>query len=302
VSPQSWFPGLLAGIGLLAAAASGRGQESPLPVITAPDSVGPAGPAAVPVPTPSWYAGAEVAVLFTAATHYNEHFFAVRGTPAEFLSPRLYLGYDLDGSGSVRFTYRNLTQVDYPDGPIPGWASGQSFTTNWIDLDYVSPEYAPTDWWRVRWEAGGRLVYRHQDWWFQNSYARTGAAENFVAGGPHIGLASVWMLGQSGWVAFGRADSALSFGDRTVTQDYQPLRPDPWGLGMSRSDRASFGASQFDLGLQFGLGRRWQWRGRDIGLAAGIQADVMSFANLHGEFAAVGLVNVGPFVRWEINF
>src|SRR5690242_8733160 len=145
VSPQSWFPGLLAGIGLLAAAASGRGQESPLPVITAPDSVGPAGPAAAPVPTPSWYAGAEVAVLFTAATHYNEHFFAVRGTPAEFLSPRLYLGYDLDGSGSVRFTYRNLTQVDYPDGPIPGWASGQSFTTNWIDLDYVSPEYAPTD-------------------------------------------------------------------------------------------------------------------------------------------------------------
>jgi hypothetical protein len=145
-------------------------------------------------------------------------------------------------------------------------------------------------------------VYRDQAGWGQNPFARTDWADNLVAGGPHIGLTSSWALGQSGWVVFGRADGAVSFGDRTVRQDFQPSQPDPWGQLVPRSDRSSFGASQFDLSLQLGFGRRWQWRDWDVGLTAGIQADALSVANLRGAFVAAGLVNVGPFLRWEINF
>jgi hypothetical protein len=71
---------------------------------------------------------------------------------------------------------------------------------------------------------------------------------------------------------------------------------------VSRSERSSFSACQFDLGLQLGLVRRWQWRGRDVGFGAGVQADILSIADLGGPVNAFGLVNVGPFVRWEFRF
>jgi hypothetical protein len=311
------LPGLVAGIGLLSAGATSvRGQGSNPPMLGQPPTTPPTAPVDPGVPdgpgrfevvgpVSPWYADAEFAVLFTGAVHFNEHFAAVTGDSPVFLSPRVYLGRDLEIGGSIRFTYRNLTQVVFPGyGNVgePDFSSGQSFSTNWFDLDYVSREYAPLDGWRLRWEIGGRLVYRHQGSWYQTSYTREDYSDNFFAGGPHFGLTSQWDLGRSGWYVYGRADTAITFGGGTTVDNYQPRQTDPWGYDVPRTDRMSYDACQFDLGLQLAVGRRWQWRGRDVGLAAGVQMDVISLANMRGEFAAFGFVNVGPFVRWEMRF
>src|SRR4051812_7354677 len=111
MSPRPWFVGLLAGIGLLLAAPAGRGQDF-LPPLE-PEVVGPT-VIETARPMPGWYANVELAVLYTAATHYNERVFAVHGDPPEYVSPRLYLGRELEGGGAIRFTYRNLTQTAFP--------------------------------------------------------------------------------------------------------------------------------------------------------------------------------------------
>src|SRR5262249_53105299 len=161
------------------------------------------------------------------------------------------------------------------------WSSGQSFTTNWFDLDYVSREYAPADWWRLQWEAGGRIVYRHQCWWAESPYSREDTSDNFLAGGPDVGLTSQVLLGNSRGVISGRAATAVTFGGGQSTYDYRPRQPDMyWGWDVPRSERASFSACQFDLGLQLALLKRWQWRRYDLGLGAGVQADVLTLANL----------------------
>ena len=84
---------------------------------------------------------------------------------------------------------------------------------------------------------------------------------------------------------------------------YRPRQPDPWGSVVPWSHRVSVSECQFDLGLQLALVRRWEWRGRAVGFGAGVQADVLTVGSLgNGPFPAVGLVNVGPFVRCELGF
>ena len=310
MSPSYLSVWLLAGFCLvLTTPASVRAQDFYPPDRQPPERPvgfgGGAGSTPVEPARPAWYADAELAVLFTGAVHFNEHVAAVTGDHPVFLSPRVYLGRELENGGAVRFTYRNLTQVVFPGSAgraDSDWSSGESFTTNWLDLDYVSREYAPRDWWRVRWELGGRFVFRHEGWWGQDSYQRTESTQNFFAGGPHFGLTSNFLLGQSGWAIYSRADTAVTFGGGQSRYDSRPQQSDPWGMNVPRSERSSFGACQFDLGLQLGLMRRWQWRGRDIGLGAGVQADVLTLANLGGQVDAFGLVNVGPFARWEMRF
>jgi hypothetical protein len=241
-----------------------------------------------------------MAVLFNVAYHFNERFGSVRDNNAIYLSPRVYLGRRLESGASVRFTYRNLTEVGYLGAGFdsPGWSSSSTFTTNWFDLDFVSREYAPLSWWRLQCEIGGRFVFRHQSWTDQSSFSRYESRQNFFGGGPHVGLTSHWLLGQSGWAVYGRADTAVSFGGGEATFRYQPTG----GTSMPSSDHASFSECQFDLGLQLALVRRWDWRGRALGFGAGFQADVLSRGSLEGEFNSYGLVNIGPFLRFELGY
>lgn len=314
--PRSWCVRLLGGFCLLVAGApSAWGQEffppglerqPPVPFPLAPGVTDPLGaiPLETPRPMPRWYADAELAVLFTGAVHFNDRFATVERDRPVFISPRLYLGYRMENGGSVRVTYRNLTQVGFGDSgsPPPGWSLDQWFSTNWFDLDYVSREFAPRDWWRLQLEAGGRFVYRNQGWRSESPYSREDGSDNFFAGGPHLGLTSQALLGDSGWVVYGRADTAVTFGGGYSAYNYQPQGLVYWRSNMSRSDRASFSACQFDLGLQLGLVKRWQWRRYDLGLGAGVQGDLLTLANLQGDVNAFGLVNVGPFVRLELRF
>lgn len=258
-------------------------------------------------PPSPWYADGELAVLFTGAVHFNDYVAAVEGDRIVYLSPRVFLGRRLENGGAIRFTYRNLTEVGTTGGapePRGDWSSEQTFTTNWFDLDYVTREFAPLDWWRVQGEVGGRFVFRYAGSRDGDSYGRYDFSQTYFAGGPHLGLTSRLLLGQSGWALYGRADTAVTFGGGSATSRYRPLYPDAAERGdFSRSERQSYSALQFDLGLQLGLVKRWEWRGRTVGLGAGVQADVLTLGDLGGDkFNAFGLVNVGPFVRWELRY
>lgn len=264
-----------------------------------PELFGPARP-----PT-RWYADAELAVLVTGAVHIDREVGAVEKNNPVFVSPRVYVGRRLESGAAVRLTYRNLTQVgrlgrvDEPDGD---YRSGESFTANWLDLDFVTREYALFDWWRVQAEAGGRFAHRRIGSWRRSPSDRTDSAENYFGGGPHLGLTSHLLLGRSGWAVYSRADVAITFGGTVTTYNRRPEQPDPYGWDVAESNRATAGAYQFDLGLQLGLARRGEWRGRAVGFVAGVQMDVLTAGPLGGEFSAAGLVNAGPFMRFELGF
>ncbi len=323
MSPQPRFQGLLAAVCLLAAVPSpcyGQGGfppglevQPPAPVPALPPTTPPPDLSGLGVPPPleasrpvsPWYVAGEVAVLFTGAVHFNGEFAAVKRDNPAYLSPRIYIGRRLDGGGAVRFTYRNLTQVGRlgaSEASSDDVSSDSTFTTNWFDLDYVSREYAPLSWWHVRWEAGGRFVFRYAGSSYQDSYARSDSSQNYFGGGPHFGLTSQLLLGQSGWAVYGRADTAVTFGGGVATSDYRPKQTNPWWGDSPRSDRASLSECQFDLGLQLGLVRRTEWRGRVVGFGAGVQADVLTVGNTRGKVDTFGLVNVGPFLRCEFGF
>jgi len=257
-------------------------------------------------PPTRWYVDGEMAVLFNVAYHYNEHFGSIPSNNDVFLSPRIFVGRRFGNGGSVRFTYRNLTEVGQlgaTSEPSGDRTSGNSFTTNWFDLDYVTREHAPFTWWRVQYEAGVRIVYRREAYWNQSPYYRSDSSQDYVGVGPHFGLTSNWLLGQSGWAVYGRADTAITFGGGDAIYSYIPRQSNPWGWVESpRSERSSTSECQFDLGLQLGLSRRGEWRGRAIGLIMGVQADVISRTNTVGSVNSFGVVNVGPFLRCELGF
>src|SRR4051812_5931843 len=50
-----------------------------------------------------WYADAEMAVLSTAALHFNEHVIGAGDSSPLFVSPRVFLGYRFESGSSIRF-------------------------------------------------------------------------------------------------------------------------------------------------------------------------------------------------------
>lgn len=258
-------------------------------------------------PQTRWYADGELAVLFNTHLHFDGDFGSVQDNNSVFLAPRVYVGRRFAHGGSVRFTYRNLTEVGTTGDEVTtygDWSSESTFTTNWFDLDYVSREFAPTSWWRFQLEGGGRMVYRYQCWGSEDTYSRYHSSQDFFGGGPHLGLTSNLLLGRSGWALYGRADTAILFGSGEVKSSYEPRRAYPGGWVQSPySYKSSFDEYQFDLGLQLGLARRWEWRGRALGVCGGFQMDVLTRGNLNGgEHHTFGFVNMGPFFRCEFGF
>jgi hypothetical protein len=329
-SPNRFLAFLIAAALLLGHPPAGPGQTAAPPPLPGGQPASPTPPPFAAVPPPSsgaagfepacpalfdparppspWYADAEMAVLFNAAVHFNGHVGAVEDDNSVFVSPRVFLGRRFEGGGSVRFTYRNLTEVGHlgsQGSPSGDWSSESHFTTNWFDLDYVSREYAPLDWWRFQWEAGGRLVYRSEGWSDESPYARYEFTHTYFGGGPHFGLTSNALLGDSGWALFGRAETAVTFGGGDSVSRYQPLLTfgGPFVVDVPSSHGTRTSELQFDLGLQLGLMKRWQLPRASVGLGFGVQADVLSMGNLGGPgFDTFGLVNVGPFLRCEIGF
>lgn len=316
-----WFVGLLPALGLLlghAVACMGQSASSPLaPVEPPPSGVAPttnnetatvegAPPLFGPIrPVSPWYLDAESALLVNVAMHFNTSVSSVGGDNAVYASSRLFLGYGFESGGSIRLTYRNLTEVGRLgwDGSGDGWSADTNFNANWIDLDFVTREYCLRPGWNVQVEAGARFATRRSGWEYQGQNLREDYTQTYYGGGPHLGLVSRCCLGCSGWTLFNRADTAVTFGSGKMKYNYTPLQADlaTFGLPTMRAD--SHGECQFDLNLQMGLMNRWELERCAVGVGFGVQAEVLSMGALdHDYFDMYGFVNVGAFLRCEVNF
>lgn len=258
-------------------------------------------------PLSPWYVDVETALLGNVAIQVNDELYRVESDHALYLSPRLFVGYRFESGHSVRLTVRDLVEVGNlrrSSSLGGGGPSGSTFSVNWFDLDWVTREMAPLDGWRLQAEAGCRVVFRYQQWCYEDPFQRYRSRHTYFGAGPHLGLSSRLLLGDSGWDLYGRADGAVTFGGGESRFDYELRQLHLTGLVVPPfRHRDGHGEIQFDLSVQLGLMKRWEGDRCGFGLGFGVQAEVLSWGNLEDRnFGTLGLVNVGPFARCEVDF
>jgi hypothetical protein len=147
-------------------------------------------------------------------------------------------------------------------------------------------------------------VFRDEGWTNESPYSRHEFSRTSFGGGPHLGLQSHVLFGATGWALYGRADSAVAFGNGKSTYCYQSWEPHAFGfIDPSYSTTNNSSEFHFDVGLQLALTRRWQLQRAAVGLCLGVQGDILSIGELGNESTyTFGLGNAGPFLRLEDGF
>jgi hypothetical protein len=277
---------VLAVLATRAGFACGQGPELAPPPAPALSTVPDGPPAVVVEPSPldgppGWFVSAEA--RFTRPDIRGNDWWGWSDPPVRHLdwtvSPRVALGYRLDGAGTFFAAYRFL-QADgrapfSSDSSDPPGEAHARLETHWVDLTYLSRPYGP--WWnfRLQWEAGARLEsLRYEE---DNPCVWTRTC--FFGAGPHVGVTPAWAIGETNLEVYGRLDLGLVFGDNTD--------------GFSEHTSHTFLDSQGELGLRWTwpLPRAW------LRLAGG----------LTGESYPVGgfsrrISESGPFFRGELVF
>ncbi len=271
----------------------------PPPVVYATDQP-PGPPCPELLPATPFYVGADVGIL-RPSVHID---FTGRGNVDLdwAVAPRAYVGYRFGDGGGVRLAYRNLTSqggttIELDDGS-PQEVSLR-MNVNWLDLDYVSREYAPGNVWRLQWWAGGRVVNRFMD---ARAEDETGVLHNsttFWGGGPHAGLSSRWQL-CGGLSFFTDLDAALAFGSSRAHLSLA-LGDPAVGTFSEAPDRSE---TEADITLLVGLSWCKSWQNRYVKLAGGLQLEgwAVSGNNDTGDFPFKNVGSVGPFFRCEFGF
>jgi hypothetical protein len=219
-------------------------------------------------------------------------------------SPRAVLGYRFDCGGAVRLSYQNLTSEGNTDLEIPSFGIQTLNTTlnmNWVDLDYLSREYAPTPYWRLQWELGARIMDRFLGLHAADPSGSLGAGSTFVGAGPHFGGGTSWLLGESGWAIFGCLDGAVVFGsDRWhVASAPAASYPDlPLGFAKHR------GETETDMNLELGVSWTTCVHSCWLRLGCGLEVEGMAFDkdDKYGLYPFRSVVSAGPFLRCQIGF
>ncbi|HLN26340.1 MAG TPA: Lpg1974 family pore-forming outer membrane protein [Gemmataceae bacterium] len=209
------------------------GPYTPPPYGPYPDSNGPLlrnDPLLVaPKDQPGLFAALELSVL---GPHINNHLNGSVTVPGYYPdqialpiaqldwtgSPRFELGYRFaDGWGAFLVSYRFLVTEGNADLPgfdldgSDGWLKSR-LNMNVIDFDYATRtiNFAPN--WDMQWRVGARVAGIYFDSYAQGNYIEQTQNNNFVGGGPHVGLDLTRRLDWAGWEFFGRVESAGVFG------------------------------------------------------------------------------------------
>jgi hypothetical protein len=177
---------------------------------------------------PGWYASVEASILvphiknrLTAPVTVDGITDQVHLPTAELDvvgSPRVELGYRFDqGCGEVVFAYRSLVSegsavlenfdVDGGEGLLHS-----RLNVNVFDIDYGSREYALGPCWDMRWRVGARVGAAYFDSRAVGAVLEQRTSNNFVGGGPHVGLDLRRTLGLPGLSAFGRLEGSALLG------------------------------------------------------------------------------------------
>jgi hypothetical protein len=209
-------------------------------------------------------------------------------------SPRFELGYRFpDGWGALLVSYRFLStegratlvgfDLDGSDVPLHS-----DLDINVVDIDYASREYSLPLHWFAQWRAGARIATVYFNSEAPGYYIEERTSNNFVGGGPHVGL-DFWHTFDSTQLSFfGRIDAAGVIG--SVHQNFEESYMTQDGSFTGGSTDVNHTQAVPMLTVQAGLTWTSHWRshwGRysfgymfeqwwDVGNASGSSADVTS--------------------------
>jgi hypothetical protein len=174
---------------------------------------------------PGWFASAEMGV-FRSDLHKAVAFDTDRPKESWLVSPRATFGYQFDYGGAVLATYQYLGDSARVERDLSFLEAGAvvrisaAIDLHWLDLDYRTRGFVPTPWWRLHEQLGGRLLFQDHEFHGESPFNYYHTTDHFFAGGPHLGLDSAALLGDTGLTLFGRADMGFLFGEHTFKYRY----------------------------------------------------------------------------------
>ncbi len=361
--PQTTPPGSGVAGPLVIQTVPGPGED--WPGLLNPDD----GPLAIGVP-PGWWFGAELGVVkpsFDRLTpgqeaKYNTflgqtHWFGLDWT----VLPEVTAGYRFANGSALRLSYRSLaasgtqnvaiptTGTAYPilaiAPPAPGFFVNSLVPLNrsmrarldeqWLDLDYVSPDFTigGRGWWRLA--AGPRLASLFADFQVRDGFPyevrsfadpsqplvsfpvtfRQHASFYSLAAGAHAGLAGGWGFGDSGLGLLGRVDGGLlgAASRQKFSLGAEAILPGgtngPNVLFIPDSTGGVHGPGLIPtLNAQAGLGWSVPLRGVCLSLAGGYEVQGWWFvatghhASTRALFRHLDTLNHGLFLRCNLDF
>ncbi len=229
------------------------------------------------------------------------------------VSPRFEVGYRLpSGFGGIAVSYRFLTAqgsdgVIGADGPA---TLSSRLVYNIGDLDWVSHEYTPWQFWQLRWRVGLRYLNSYFDSQADEPVAAAAAGSmisnqrttNSVwALGPHAAVDLRRPLNFWGLAALGFLDVSEGWG--RVRQNYF-VSVTSGSNGLPQSAEASISSSNAVPVVTARLGLNWQPPAyANMNLFAGYQLDYFWNTGRMGSFTTFGyFFDSGILLRGEWNF
>jgi hypothetical protein len=249
---------------------------------------------------PSWFVNAELGILRPTASFVSDI-----GGHADLNwapSPRVELGYLFGDGGGIRLGYRYLSSQGV-SALVPDETDRTTLEAHWIDLDYVSRVYAPTERGRLQWEVGPRVVGRYLKIQAEAPFTVVTEPTSFWGVGPYVGADLWYLCDSSGLALFCHLDAAATFGtDRAhltgATGGFFGDPPVSVNLSAHRTE------AEVDLNAEVGLGWFHSFAASCVRLKAGVQVEdwLLNGKSNPGFFPYRGQGTVGPFVRCEFCF
>jgi hypothetical protein len=264
--------------------------------LTAPVAVGPA-PAATGTVTP-----------FPSVPSFPPFVDQVQLPTAElgFVgSPRVEVGYRFSQDlGAFVLGYHGLVTEGVTD--LPGYDVDGSTGILWsrlnlnvVDADYVSREYFLGPYWQMKWRAGGRFASVFFDSLASGNVLEQRISNDFIGGGPHIGLDFWRSLYYPGLAFCARVDGAAVIGQ--VRQAFEETFANPDG-SLAGGGATEVHQTQVVPVLHCQAGLSWappayQW----LRVAAGYEFEQWWSLGRAGASNA-DLTTQGAFIRLELGF
>jgi hypothetical protein len=220
-------------------------------------------------------------------------------------SPRVEVGYRFSqGWGEFVVGYHGLVTEGVTD--LPGYDVDGSTGILWsrlnlnvVDADYVSREYFLGPYWQMKWRAGGRFASVFFDSLASGNVLEQRISNDFIGGGPHIGLDFWRSLYYPGLAFCARLDGAAVIGQ--IRQAFEETLANPDG-SVAAGGATEVRQTQVVPVLHCQAGLSWappayQW----LRVAAGYEFE--QWWNLGRAGASnADLTTQGAFIRVELGF